>query len=125
RIFNAWAGMLAERLGQPWTPLRIGWSKLLGIWLMYVGGWVALCAGVALFAQGILSMGAVSGMLLGSSYAVAWLIGTLTMIAPAGMGVREGAMGMMLSRFIAAGPAFTLAVGVRFWVLLVEICWVG
>lgn len=124
-IFNAWAGFLANRLRQPWTPLQIRWPMLLGIWLMYVVGWVMLCAGVAMFARGILSLGSVGPMLLGSSYAVAWLIGTLTMIAPAGMGVREGAMGLMLSRFMAEGPAFTLAVGVRFWVLLVELCWVG
>lgn len=123
RAFNAWAGFLAERLRQPWTPLRITWVRLLGIWALYVAGWLMMCTGVAMFASGILAMEPGGSMYLGSSYAVAWLIGTLTMIAPAGMGVREGALGIMLQRVLAAGPAFTIAVCVRFWVLLVEVCW--
>ncbi len=125
KIFNAWAGFLAERLRQPWTPLAIGWSQLLGIWAMYVVGWLLQCAGVAMFAHGILEMEPGGAAYLGSSYAVAWLIGTLTMIAPAGMGVREGAMGLLLTRVMAEGPAFTLAVGVRFFALLVELALVG
>ena len=125
RIFNAWAGFIAGRLRQPWDPLQITWGRLLGIWALYVSGWLMLCGGVALFARGILAMEPGGSAYLGSSYAVAWLIGTLTMIAPAGMGVREGALGLLLSRAIAEGPAFTLAVGIRFWVLLVEVCWFG
>lgn len=125
KIFNAWAGFVAERLRQPWTPLEIRWQQLLGVWAMYVAGWLMICAGVAMFARGILAMEPGGSTYLGSSYAVAWLIGTLTMIAPAGMGVRDGALGLMLARVLAEGPAFTVAVGVRFWVMLVEICWVG
>lgn len=125
KIFNAWAGFLAGRLRQPWTPLEIRWTQLLWVWATYVAGWLMICAGVAMFARGILAMEPGGSTYLGSSYAVAWLIGTLTMIAPAGMGVREGALGFLLSSIIAEGPAFTIAVGVRFWVLLVEISWVG
>jgi hypothetical protein len=52
-------------------------------------------------------------------------VGTLTMIAPGGMGIREGALGLLLSRILPAGPAFTLAVGIRLWTLLVEITTFG
>lgn len=123
RILNAWAGFLARRLKQPWTPLRIGFLTLIGIWAMYVAGWLALAAGLALFAHGILVMPPEGSTYIGSSYAVAWLVGMLTMIAPAGMGIRDTALGVLLSRILLQGPAFTLAVGIRFWLLLIEVVW--
>lgn len=123
RILNAWAGFLAERLKQPWTPLEIGFPTLLGIWAMYVAGWLGVAGGLALFARGILELPPEGSAFIGSSYAVAWLVGTLTMIAPAGMGIRETALGVMLSRILLQGPAFTLAVAIRFWMLLIEVVW--
>lgn len=125
KLLNAWAGFLAERLRQPWTPLSLPWSSLLGIWALYVLGWIMLGAGVALFVHGVLEVPEGNGMFVGSSYTVAWLVGTLTMIAPGGMGIREGALGLLLSQILPTGPAFTLAVGIRLWTLLVEIATLG
>ena len=125
RMLNAWAGFLAHRLGQAWTPIKIGWGKLTGIWGLYVVGWVLMAAGTAYFAAGVLPAAGSQKAYIGSSYVVAWLIGTLTMIAPGGMGIREGALGLLLSRVMPAGPAFTLAVGIRFWLLLIELIWYG
>ncbi len=125
KIFNAWAGLLAKRLGQDWADLEIRWSMLLGIWALYVVAWIALCAGVALFVRGVIDVGPHGTMFIGSSYAAAWLAGTLAMIAPAGMGIREGALGLLLTRLMPQGPAFTLAVAIRFWLLLMEVVWVA
>lgn len=125
KLLNAWAGFLAERLRQPWTPLELPWRSLLGIWALYVLGWIMLGAGVALFCHGVLRIPEGNGVFIGSSYTVAWLVGTLTMIAPGGMGIREGALGLLLSQILPTGPAFTLAVGIRMWTLLVEIACFG
>ena len=121
KLLNLWAGFLAKRLRQTWTPLELPWRTLLGIWAMYVLGWCMLGAGVALFCYGVLRVPEGNGLFIGSSYTVAWLVGTLTMIAPGGMGIREGALGLLLSQILPTGPAFTLAVGIRLWTLLVEI----
>ncbi len=123
KIFNAWAGHLAKRMGQDWQDLEIRWSMLLGIWGLYVAGWILQCAGVALFVRGVIDIGPHGTVFIGSSYAAAWLAGTLAMVAPAGMGIREGALGLLLSRLIPEGPAFTLAVGIRFWLLILELAW--
>ena len=121
KLLNAWAGFLAGKLRQPWTPLDIRWRSLLGIWSLYVLGWLMLGAGVSLFVHGVLRVPEGYALYIGSSYTVAWLVGTLTMIAPGGMGIREGALGLLLSQFLPTGPAFTLAVGIRLWTLAVEI----
>ncbi len=124
-LLNGWAGFLARRLHQPWTPLDIRWRSLLGIWALYVLGWLLLGAGVALFVNGVLRIPDGNSLYIGSSYTVAWLVGTLTMIAPGGMGIREGALGLLLSQILPTGPAFTLAVGIRLWTLLIEIATLG
>ena len=125
KIFNAWAGLLARRLGQSWTDLEIRWRMLLGVWALYVVGWIAQCTGVAMFVRGVIAIGPEGTTFIASSYAAAWLAGTLAMVAPAGMGIREGALGLLLSQLMPRGPAFTLAVAIRFWLLLMEICWVA
>ncbi len=125
RIFNAWAAFLAGKLKQPYTRLEIGFPRIAGIWAMYVLGWLALCAGVAVFIYGLIELPPEHAAFVGSSYAAAWLVGILAMIAPAGMGIRELALGLMLAKIVGEGPAFTLAVGIRFWLLAVEMAWVG
>lgn len=125
KVLNWWAAIVARRIGQPYTPLRISFARIVAIWAMYVGAWFGLCAGVSVFVYGLIQLDGRHAVFVGASYAVAWLIGTLTMIAPAGMGIRDSALGLLLSKLVGTGPAFTLAVGIRFWLLLVELSWVG
>ncbi|WP_327109050.1 lysylphosphatidylglycerol synthase domain-containing protein [Nonomuraea glycinis] len=44
------------------------------------------------------------------AYAFAWATGLLTFVVPAGVGVREGALVLVLAPIITAGPAFAVAV---------------
>ena len=121
RLLNGWAGFLSARLGRPWTRLHISYRALLGVWGVYVGGWLMTAAGAALFVRGVLPEEGGDPVFIGSAYCLAWLIGTLAMIAPGGMGIREGALGLLLGRIMQPGPAFTLAVAIRLWMLLVEL----
>lgn len=125
RIFNSWAGFVFRRLGQRYIHLEIHWRTLLGIWAMYVGSWILMCAGVALFIRGVIEVEPGGTMFIGSSYAVAWLAGNFAMISPAGMGIREGVLGLLLAQWMPDGPAFALAIGVRLWLLLLEVGWVS
>lgn len=124
KVFNLWAGMLFRRLGQRYVKLDVHWGRLLGIWAMYVGAWSATCLGVALFIRGVIALGPGGTTFMGSSYAVAWLVGTFAVISPAGMGIREGALGLLLAQWMPEGPAFAIAVGIRLWLLLIEVGWV-
>lgn len=125
KLLNLWAGFVFRRIGQGYQELQIRWRTLLGIWAMYAGAWVSMCFGVALFIRGVIDLDPEGTTFMGSSYAVAWLAGTFAVISPAGMGIREGALGLLLSRWMPAGPAFTVAVGIRLWVLLLEVAWVA
>ncbi len=123
KVLNFWAKRLSSRLGQPYEPLRIHWRAMAGIWLFYLATWLIFGASVALFVRGVLDIPWESVPRLASDYALAWLVGMISMIAPAGMGVRDGMFGLLVSQRMPLGTAMTVAVGVRLWLTLAELIW--
>ena len=59
-------------------------------------------------------------------YALSHVVGLLALIAPGGLGVREGAFAIQLGQFVPQGVAEALAIGARLWFTLIELlCYVG
>ena len=54
-------------------------------------------------------------------YALSHVISLVALIAPAGLGVREGALAVQLYRLLPGGVAEALAIGIRVWFTLVEL----
>ncbi len=126
RVFNAWAEPLAKLLGQPYQRLEIGASHMFAIWGMYVATWTLLAFAMASFTRALLP-GTESAQLtyIAGCYALAWVAALLTMISPAGMGIREGILGLLLGQALAAGTAMTVAVAMRLWVVCMELAWLA
>ncbi|SDG65203.1 hypothetical protein SAMN05421505_106130 [Sinosporangium album] len=59
------------------------------------------------------------------AYAIAWATGLLFVVAPAGIGVREGAMVLALTPIIGAAGALVAAVVTRLVVTLCDLIWAG
>ncbi|WP_248961803.1 lysylphosphatidylglycerol synthase transmembrane domain-containing protein [Sphaerisporangium perillae] len=59
------------------------------------------------------------------AYALAWVTGLLTVIVPAGIGVREGAMVLVLAPFLDAPHALVIAVVSRLAFTLADVAWAG
>jgi hypothetical protein len=114
-----WAGQLFRReiVLRPLTHrVLLGAAVLTCVaWLMYgVAFW--------LFTKGVL--GAAPGALRNyvAVFAGSYLIGFIAIFAPAGVGPREGAMGIALQRAgLAAGPAYLLVVASRLWLTALEV----
>ena len=107
----------APRAQQALTVIDAGfgfrWSLrfLLG-WGLYV---FAFGLFVAAFRPGL------SLVLTMSSFAAAYFIGYVMIFAPAGVGVREGALSGFLEPFVGVGAAVALAVVARLWTTLAEL----
>jgi len=54
-------------------------------------------------------------------YALSHVISLLALIAPGGLGVREGTFAILLGRFVPHGVAEALAIGARVWFTLIEL----
>lgn len=124
RVLNAWAAPLARFLRQPYRPLRLGFRQLASIWALYAGAWVLLGSAMACLARALLpDIGAADFGYIAGCYALAWMAALLTVVSPAGIGVREGILGLLLSRVLPVGTAMTLAVAMRLWVVCMELVW--
>ncbi len=126
RVFNAWAKPLASRLRQPFQSLEMRAGQMLGIWAAYCLTWTLLALAMASFARALLAD--VDGRqftLIAGCYALAWALAMLTMISPAGVGVREGILGLLLGQILAPGTAMALAVAMRLWVVGMELVWLA
>ncbi len=126
RALNAWAEPLARRLKQPYRRLEIGTRQILSIWALYVATWTLLAFAMAFFARALLpDIGGDRLAFVAGCYALAWLAALLTMVSPAGMGIREGVLGLLLGQAVGVGTALTLAVAMRLWIVLMELVWFG
>ncbi len=124
RVFNAWAEPLARLLRQPFERLEMGAWQMIGVWAMYCLMWTLLALAMASYARALLTD--VDGQqftLIAGCYALAWVLALLTMVAPAGVGVREGILGLLLGQVLATGTALALAVAMRLWVVGMELVW--
>lgn len=59
------------------------------------------------------------------AYALAWVTGLLTVIVPAGIGVREGAMVLVLAPVLDAPRALVIAIVSRLAFTLADVLWAG
>ena len=125
RFLNSWAGFLARKLKQPYSRLKIKWSAIAGIWLVYVFMWLVVSLGIGCFVRGVMEIPTDRVPAVGSFFAAAWFIAIISMIAPAGMGIRDGVFGLLLSQIMPLGAALTVAVATRLWMTLLELFWTG
>ena len=58
-------------------------------------------------------------------YVIAWTVGFLSFITPAGLGIREGALSFLLLTFLPEGTAIVVALLSRFWHLTIELALAG
>jgi uncharacterized membrane protein YbhN (UPF0104 family) len=56
-----------------------------------------------------------------AAFSGAYLLGFLALFAPGGLGVREGALAVLLAPQIGPGLAGVIAVGSRLWMTLLEL----
>lgn len=126
RALNAWAEPVARWLRRPYRRLTMKTRQMFAIWAMYVGASTLLGLAMACFARALLPV--ISGgqfAYIAGCYVMAWVAALLTMVSPAGVGIREGILGMLLAQTVAAGTAMTLAVGMRLWAVCMELAWLG
>ena len=123
RVLNFWTRLLSRALKQPYRRLSMPWSTIAPLWGTYLVVWVLHGLGAGIFAKGVMAMPLDRVPELASYYALAWLVAMVSVVAPAGMGIRDGVLGLLLSRLMPEGVAFTLAVALRLWMTALELLW--
>lgn len=106
-----------------WTG---GWADGLLLLFWSVLSWVAYGCAFSLFAASIFDVAASAVPAFIAANAIAVLAGIVAVVAPAGLGVREYTMNVLLEPWLpAAGAAALLAVLSRLWVVAGELLGAG
>jgi glycosyltransferase 2 family protein len=123
RILSWWAARLSRRANQPSRELRIHWSTLAAIGFSYLLVWVLLGLGLACFVAGVMNFPPQDFLRFAGNYVSSWIASIFAVMAPAGIGVRDGIFGLLLSGMMPLGAAFTVALAVRLWITVLELVW--
>ncbi|MGD2044595.1 MAG: hypothetical protein PVJ80_02400 [Gemmatimonadota bacterium] len=111
-------GRLLKRELRPWRGTTVDAAVLLvmctGQWLVYGAAFHAFTASltdapIALFPH------------LVASFALSFVAGYVVVIAPAGLGAKEGALALLLSGVMPLGVAAAVAIGARLWTMTGEV----
>ena len=96
------------------VAIALGWS---------VAQWVAYGVGVWAISRNL--DGAPGGLLAlaTGAYALAWAAGFVVLVAPAGAGVREGALVLLLAPAFGSGPALGVALLARLLATVGDLVW--
>jgi glycosyltransferase 2 family protein len=118
----AWWSALAFRLlRRPVEPVQLSWGMLVRLAAMLVVSWVLLGLSFGALVQGLGADVADPWLLSVGLFPLAWVAGFLVIIAPAGAGVREGALVLGFSGALDGGAVLTVALLSRVLLVLADV----
>lgn len=122
RVLDAAFGLLGRLTRRPIPPVPFSYRFVLGMLAAYLAYWIVLGGCVALFAQALSSapLTLAQGALLAGGLTIAWGAGALTLVAPAGLGVREALIVLLVGATFQPGWAIVFALASRLWFLASE-----
>ncbi|HJU88972.1 MAG TPA: lysylphosphatidylglycerol synthase domain-containing protein [Gemmatimonadaceae bacterium] len=112
---------LAERmLGREPREWRYRWRDGAALVAIHVTSWLVQGVALFLFVRAIVGIAPSALSQTVSATALSFAGGSLLSIAPAGIGVREAALAVMLEPYVPAGTATVVALAARLWSVAAE-----
>jgi len=102
------------------VPYTMSFPRAFALLIAYVAAWILYGTSFWCMLKGIGIDHPPFWMMVASSSA-AYLLGFLAIFAPGGIGVREGVLLVLISPYVPAGLAATVAVIARVWITIVEL----
>jgi hypothetical protein len=97
------------------------WADSAELYVLSLLSWAFYGGAFVLFANSIIEVPSGAGLPLAGVNALSFLAGYLVVFAPAGLGVREVSMTVLLGGFLPTGVAALLAVASRLWTVVAEV----
>ncbi len=119
-ILNRILNYALRRLKQPVFELQLSYRQLLAITGIYLADWTLQGIGSFVLLNSFfpLSVGKLPVVLGG--YAVSWMVGFLALVAPAGLGIREGIFTLILKMVMPGPVAIIFTLLTRIWMTASE-----
>ncbi len=125
RILEGVLNWLLRKVGRPPIPVLLSWRQ---IWILigrYFVVWAAMGLSFAALVRALTPLDWPAAPYLVASWAAAYVIGYLTLLTPAGLGVREGVLAVLLFPIMPPGVAAVIAIMARLWMVVGEVLGAG
>lgn len=125
RILEGLLNWLLRKVKRPPIRVLLTWRQ---IWLLigrYVIVWVMMGLSFAALVRALTPIDWPAVPYLVATWAAAYVIGYLTLLTPAGLGVREGALALLLFAIMPQGVAAVIAIVARLWMVAGEVLGAG
>ena len=114
-------GPIPSRLGIEIERWRLAWHRRLAIAVQCAAGWTLLAVAFAFFVLSVAPLAVSDIPALARVFVLSYLVGYVALVAPGGLGVREGVLTVFLKPLAGSGPAAALALLARLWVTVTEL----
>jgi uncharacterized membrane protein YbhN (UPF0104 family) len=105
---------------RPPVTLAISYKRVLGLSGYFLGLWIAQIIGFHWLINAIYPLTVVHIFKLTAAYTLSWITGFVVVIAPGGLGVREGMMTLLLSSILPTPLAIAISFLARVWITVFE-----
>lgn len=120
-ILNRLLSPVLRLFRQPHFEISLTYARLLGMLGICLLDWLAQGLGSYLLINSFYPLSPAKFPVLLGAYAISWMIGFLVLVAPAGLGVREGIYTVILRTVIAGPVAIMTALITRVWMTVGEL----
>jgi len=121
RILSRVSNFFLRMMKKPEIRITLTYRQISQISLYFFGIWIAQIIGFYLLISAIFPVPLFSVFRIASAYALAWMSGSVAIFAPAGLGVREGIMTLLLSSILPTPLAIAISFIARIWVTIFEL----
>jgi uncharacterized membrane protein YbhN (UPF0104 family) len=125
RIFAPLSARALRLLRRPALDVTMRFGAVFLVLALFVVDWLVAGLGAWLLARSLTGLELRALPLCAAAYALAYVAGMIAFIIPSGIGVREAVLTASLARRLPGGVAMVWALGLRVWVTVMELLFVG
>jgi hypothetical protein len=109
-----------QRIGFDFSSSSLGGKQIAAVLATYVLFWLLTGVGFSLLVTSLHPVSLSSWPPLMAAFCMAWTVGFLAFLTPAGLGIREGALALFLSPLLPAPVPSVIALLARVWWTVAE-----
>lgn len=119
-LLNLALRIVLRWLGRPNFAISLPYSLLLELVALYILDWTLQGIGCFLLIRSFYALPVGTLPILLGGYASSWILGFIVLVAPAGLGIREGVYTVILSTVMPLPVAIMSALVTRIWMTISE-----
>jgi uncharacterized membrane protein YbhN (UPF0104 family) len=121
KILGRVANFFLRIFRKPQIQSTLTYRQIIHISVYFFGLWIGQVIGFYFLVRAIYPIPLFHILNLASAYTLAWISGSVAIFTPAGLGIREGVMTLLLSSILPMPLAIAISFIARVWITIFEV----